>query len=170
MDDVLAFCDLLNLRLGPQGRTFALAAQRGYSRVSLTDLPPGEAWTALAAVCLWRACCYPKDLQLVMAGTTKSGQAWLRFLERICSAARHSVREHVLFSAEKDAAFTSSSPNEPVIVVLTPETLAVGPIGADHPRRTLLVMPDFNRVPTKWMPTLKSFVGPKDQWLVVLPD
>lgn len=171
MDDVLGFCDLLNISLGQKASTFALAAQRGYRRVSLTGVPPGEAWRALGAVCLWRAVCHPKEVQFVMAGTNKSGENWIRFLSRMCSAAQMSVRTNILFSQDKESVFVGSN-TEPSIVVLRADTMNHEPITlGKRAKRTILVVPSFDRVPTRWMSALNAFTsGPSDQWLVVLPD
>ncbi len=168
-EDILGFCDFLQEPCwipSKKSRVFLEAVQRGYQRVGLSDAP--DAWMALGAACLWRACCYPDQIQFVMAGTTKSGHAWIRFLKSIAAESATIVREHLLF-AEDDCSVIVKHAQNPSISVLNPGHL-VGVATIVNARPTTLVMPDLDRVPTKWLPALKRLVATeKDQWLTVTP-
>ncbi len=167
--DILLFCEMLH---DPQwvptseAREFLLAVQRGYHRVGLSGAR--DAWMAVGAACLWRACCFPDQIQFIMAGTTKSGYAWIRFLKSIASTSSDVVRQHLLFTKD-DCSVLVRHADSPAITVLSPGHL-VGMATIINSRPTTLVMPDVDRVPTKWLPGLKRLVATeKDQWLVVAP-
>lgn len=170
-NDILAFSRSLSRLWTPskKAKVFLLAAQRGYARVGLTDVP--DTWRAMAAVCLWNACCHPDKLQLVMAGTTKSGHAWVRFLKSIATDAPDRIRQQLLF-AEDDSMIVAADRRDsdaPVLSVLSPDHL-LRAVKLPGVRPVVLVLPDMDRVPAKWMPALQSYVqGPKDQWLAALP-
>jgi len=167
--DILAFCTALgNQHWTPskEAREFLLGVQRGYHRVGLAGV--ADAWRAMAAACLWRACCFPDHLQLVMAGPRKTGHAWVKFLRQVASESVDSIRENLLFTQD-DSSILLHHSDDPALVVLDPGLL-VGTCKIHGGRPTVLVMPDLDRVPTEWLPSLRSFVdGQEDQWLVVAP-
>jgi|SRR5882672_562865 len=169
VNDILAFTSALGTEQWTPSRgarEFLLAAQRGYRRVGLAGVEDG--WRAMAAVCLWRACCAPENLQLVMAGTMKSGHAWIRYLKQIAAESTDMIRKHLLFTEDESMILVVGS-DDPVVSVLSPGHL-IGAARVTHGRPTTLVMPDLDRVPTKWFPVLNRFTdGPLDQWLVVAP-
>lgn len=167
--DILLFCELLHdphWVPSKRSREFLLGVQRGYQRVGLSDARDG--WMALGAACLWRACCSPDHIQFVMAGTSKSGQAWIRFLKQIASESADRLREHLLFS-EDDCSVHLREAQSPAITILSPGHL-VGISTIVNARPTTLVVPDLDRVRTEWFPALKHLLGSdKDQWLTVAP-
>jgi hypothetical protein len=167
--DILAFCGELGRQPwvpSKPAREFLLAVQRGYHRVGLAGAPDG--WRAIAAACLWHACVHPDAIQFVMAGTMKSGHAWVRYLKQTAAESHDMIREHLLFT-EDDSAILVRNADSAVLAVLSPGHL-VGASKIQHGRPTILVMPDLDRVPTKWLPVLQSFVhGQHDQWLTVAP-
>ena len=167
--DILLFAELLHdphWIPSKHSRQFLLDVQRGYHRVGLSGAK--DAWMALACACLWRACCFPDQIQFVMAGTTKSGQSWIRFLKSVASECADSVREHLLFSEDEDSVIVRGA-QTPSIAILSPGHLA-GVSTIVNARPTSLVLPDFDRVPAAWFPKLKHLIGTaKDQWLVVAP-
>ena len=167
--DIIGFCQLIGgtpWRISEPAHVFLKAVQRGYARCSLTGAP--DNWRAMAAACLWTACCYPERLQLVMAGPAKSGAAWIKFLKTVCGESTRMLREHLLFTEDETMILVPQS-DDPVLFVLTPGFL-LGASKIVGGRPTVLVMPDFNRVDTGTLPALKTFVEePGDQWIVGLP-
>jgi len=168
-EDILAFCHLLGntpWQISPQARTFLEAVQRGYPRVGLTGAP--DCWRAVAGVCLWNACCHPERLQMVMAGSGKSGAMWISFLKQISGDSTRMIREHLLFTEDLSMVMVPLN-DEPVIFVLQPGHL-VGASKILGGRPTVLVMPDLERVETGSLDALKSFITePGDQWICALP-
>jgi hypothetical protein len=167
--DIIAFSQLIGgtpWQISPPSHTFLRSVQRGYARISLTGAT--DCWRAVAAACLWNACCHPERLQLLMAGSASAGQAWIRFLRNICGESTRMLREHLLFTEDENMVMVPAS-DDPVLFVLTPGHL----LGASKVRRgrtTVLVMPDIDRVATESYPALKSFVTePGDQWIAALP-
>jgi hypothetical protein len=168
--DILAFCELLGSAPwtpSEPARVFLRAVERGYARVGCAGAEDG--WRAMAAACLWNACCHPERLQLVMAGTTKSGQNWVRYLKQIVSDSSELLLRTLLFT-EDDSSILVIRNDEPVLAILTPGLLLQTGPRLPGARPTVLVMPDLDRVPSKWFPALKCFVeGPDDRWLTVAP-
>lgn len=168
-EDIFAFTDLLHDPPGvfsARSREFLHGVQRGYQRVGLTGA--ADAWNALGAACLWRACVSDDHIQFVMAGTSKSGYNWIRFLKQIASQSADHLRQHLLFSEDNSSVIVRGA-QTPAITVLSPGHLA-GISTIIHARPTTLVVPDVDRVPVKWMPALKRLVaGPEDQWLCIAP-
>lgn len=167
--DILAFCELLHTppwTPSQEATTFLLAVQRGYRRVGLTGARDG--WMAMAAACLWRACCYPDHIQFVMAGPLASSQAWIRFLKTISSGSHASLREHLLFTQDGTSILCGTY-DDPAISVLDPSHLS-GITSIHNSRPTVLVMSDLEKVPTSWFPALAHLIeGEKDQWLMMSP-
>jgi hypothetical protein len=168
-DDILGFCEVVGAQPwtpSKRSREFLLAVQRGYQRVGLAGA--ADAWRALATANLWLACCRPDHLQLVMAGTTKSGHNWVRYLKHLAAESADDVRLNLLFTDGDDLVLVRRS-DDPVLSVLTPGQLIAAP-HIQHGRPTVLVLPDIDRVLTKWLPSLKCFIdSPQDQWLTVAP-
>jgi hypothetical protein len=167
-NNILWFCSLLSAWTpSAEAREFLLSVQRGYNRVGLVGAAK-DAWTALGAACLWRACCFPDHIQFVLVDSPESGQAWIRFLKKMAAGSVSAVREQLLFSKD-GSMIVMRHADEPAITVLDPAHLW-GTTRVLNSRPTTLVMPDFNRVPTSWFPALKHLVSTeKDQWLAVSP-
>lgn len=166
--DILKFCGAIDATWSPsyEALCFLLEVQRGYRRVGLSRAP--DAWKAAGVACLWRACCYPDHIQFVMAGTATSGQSWVRFLKNMAAGSSDRIREHLLFTQDDNAILVDQS-DEPVLSVLSP-SLLVGGAKIQGGRPTVLVMPDLDRVPSKWIPFLSGLVDEsEDQWLCVAP-
>lgn len=166
--DILAFAPLVDRHFVPseKSRVFLRAVQRGYARVGLTGAP--DAWRALALACLWQACCHHDRIQLIAAGSEKSGQAWLRFLRELVGQAVPMVQDELSFDDGLTHVMAYDT-KWPAMFVLSPRQ-ASAVLAADLARPTTVVMPDLGRVATKLFRPLGKFVSrPGDQWLVVSP-
>lgn len=168
--DILLFCALLGAREwtpSPKALAFLRGVQRNYRRVGLADAPDG--YRALAAACIWRACCCPGHIQFVAAGSTKNGKSWVRFLKTVASESVDMIREKLLF-ADDDSSIMTPYSDEPVLAVLGPEHL-IGFSKIRNGRPTVLAVPNVDWVPLEQMGPLASFVsGQDDQWLVLSPS
>lgn len=149
-----------------RAREFLLSVQRGYHRVGLAGAC--DAWRAMACANLWLACVHPDRLQLVTAGSEKSGRSWVRYLKLVAAESHDTIREHLLFS-EDDGMLLVRDSDEPVLAILGPGHV-INATKLQNSRPTVLVMPDLERVPTTWFPQLRSFIpSAQDQWLTVAP-